>query len=129
MSALPLVMRAQPVQLPNLRVLDDAGRPVDLSSFQGKMILLNIWATWCPPCRQEMPSLDRLQAQLGETIMRDLRRDPDVSDDVEVSEYLNRLGTLLGGTPGANGFTLEFFLVLASTLNAFALPGGFSSQA
>ena len=64
-SALPLVMRAQPVQLPNFRVLDDAGRPVDLSSFQGKMILLNIWATWCPPCRQEMPSLDRLQAQLG----------------------------------------------------------------
>ncbi len=29
------------------------------------MVLLNIWATWCPPCRQEMPSLDRLQAQLG----------------------------------------------------------------
>nr|MBP8310862.1 M48 family metallopeptidase [Burkholderiaceae bacterium] len=65
------------------------------------------------------------ERRLGETIMRDLRRDPDVSDDVEVSEYLNRLGTLLGGTPGANGFTLEFFLVLDSTLNAFALPGGF----
>jgi predicted Zn-dependent protease len=65
------------------------------------------------------------ERRLGETIMRDLRRDPDVSDDVEVSEYLNRLGTLLGGTPGANGFTLEFFLVLDSTLNAFALPGGY----
>ena len=64
-SALPLVMRAQPVPLPNLRVLDGTGRPVDLASFKGKMVLLNIWATWCPPCRQEMPSLDRLQAQLG----------------------------------------------------------------
>jgi predicted Zn-dependent protease len=65
------------------------------------------------------------ERRLGETIMRDLRRDPDVSDDVEVSEYLNRLGTLLAGAPGANGFTLEFFLVLDQSLNAFALPGGY----
>ncbi len=65
------------------------------------------------------------ERRLGETIMRDLRRDPDVSDDVEVTEYLNRLGVQLAGTPGANGFSFEFFLVRDAMLNAFALPGGF----
>ncbi len=64
-SALPIVMRAEPLPLPELRVLDGAGRPVELSRLRGKLVLLNVWATWCPPCRQEMPSLDRLQAQLG----------------------------------------------------------------
>lgn len=64
-SGLPLVMRDQPAVLPQLRVLDAGGQPVELASFKGKFVLLNIWATWCPPCRQEMPSLDRLQGQLG----------------------------------------------------------------
>ncbi|MCC4300092.1 TlpA family protein disulfide reductase [Aurantimonas coralicida] len=41
------------------------GDIVSLADFRGKAILLNIWATWCPPCREEMPALDRLQAELG----------------------------------------------------------------
>jgi len=38
---------------------------VHLADFRGKVVLLNVWATWCFPCREEMPSLDRLQARLG----------------------------------------------------------------
>lgn len=41
------------------------GRPRSLAEFRGKVVLLNIWATWCGPCRREMPSLDRLQGLLG----------------------------------------------------------------
>ena len=41
------------------------GQAVSLSDFRGKTILVNLWATWCVPCRQEMPALDRLQAELG----------------------------------------------------------------
>ena len=42
---------------------DDA--PLSLAAFKGRTVLLNLWATWCVPCREEMPSLDRLQARLG----------------------------------------------------------------
>jgi len=42
---------------------DDA--PLTLADFHGRMVLLNLWATWCVPCRKEMPALDRLQAKLG----------------------------------------------------------------
>src|SRR6059036_412289 len=41
------------------------GRPTTLADFRGKVVLLNVWATWCEPCREEMPTLDRLQARLG----------------------------------------------------------------
>jgi thiol-disulfide isomerase/thioredoxin len=44
---------------------DADGNEVSLHQFGGKVVLLNLWATWCAPCVQELPSLDRLQAQLG----------------------------------------------------------------
>jgi len=44
---------------------DAEGRPRSLADFHGKIVLLNIWATWCVPCRKEMPTLDRLHAALG----------------------------------------------------------------
>jgi thiol-disulfide isomerase/thioredoxin len=44
---------------------DDAGDAVSLAKFRGRVILVNLWATWCQPCVREMPSLDRLEAALG----------------------------------------------------------------
>ena len=44
---------------------DAEGRALTLQQFAGKVVLLNLWATWCAPCLKELPSLDRLQAQLG----------------------------------------------------------------
>ncbi len=55
-----------PVPAPLEAFTDLAGNPVRLADFEGRVVLLNFWATWCAPCVREMPSLDRLQAVLGD---------------------------------------------------------------
>lgn len=52
-------------EAPNFQATDLEGNPVQLSDLQGEVVLLNIWATWCPPCREEMPSMQRLEKTLG----------------------------------------------------------------
>jgi thiol-disulfide isomerase/thioredoxin len=54
-----------PRPAPGVDFHDGAGKLLHLADFRGKLVLLNIWATWCAPCRAEMPSLDRLEAALG----------------------------------------------------------------
>jgi thiol-disulfide isomerase/thioredoxin len=54
-----------PKPFPELQFDDDGGRSHSLKELQGKIVLLNLWATWCAPCRKEMPTLDRLEASLG----------------------------------------------------------------
>ena len=49
---------------PFREILDRNGMPLDIARFRGKVVLLNFWATWCGPCRVEMPSLNRLQAAM-----------------------------------------------------------------
>ena len=66
-SANPLALSVldQPRRLPEIRFADDQGHELTLADFRGRVVLLNIWATWCAPCRKEMPTLDRLQARFG----------------------------------------------------------------
>jgi thiol-disulfide isomerase/thioredoxin len=54
-----------PRPVPRASFLDGDQQPVTMDQFKGRVVLLNLWATWCGPCREEMPSIDRLQAQLG----------------------------------------------------------------
>jgi thiol-disulfide isomerase/thioredoxin len=60
-----LTMASAPLRLPDLAFEDADGKPKKLSDWRGHIVLLNLWATWCVPCRKEMPALDRLQAKLG----------------------------------------------------------------
>jgi thiol-disulfide isomerase/thioredoxin len=59
------VYKPQPADLPALKFVDAKGQERSLREWQGKVVLLNLWATWCAPCRKEMPDLDKLQAELG----------------------------------------------------------------
>jgi thiol-disulfide isomerase/thioredoxin len=53
------------LRIPDLTFQDSTGATRKLSEWRGKVVLLNLWATWCVPCRREMPALDALQARLG----------------------------------------------------------------
>ena len=59
------VFKETPAPLPDVSFLDGKGDPVSLQDWRGKVMLLNLWATWCAPCREEMPALDRLEKALG----------------------------------------------------------------
>ncbi len=54
-----------PRELPDLAFKGPSDAPVSLAQFRGKTVLLNLWATWCAPCRKEMPALDAVQAEFG----------------------------------------------------------------
>ncbi len=59
------VFRKAPEELPEVKFLDANAKEKTLADWGGKVVLLNLWATWCLPCRKEMPALDRLQRELG----------------------------------------------------------------
>lgn len=59
------VRKPEPKALPDITFKDGAGADLTLASFKGRVVLLNLWATWCAPCREEMPALARLQQALG----------------------------------------------------------------
>lgn len=64
-AATTLSPSAIPRPVPELAFKAASGEATSLRAFRGRVVLLNVWATWCVPCRIEMPTLDRLQASLG----------------------------------------------------------------
>ena len=92
-----LTMATTPLQLPDLAFEDAEGKPRKLSDWRGKTVLVNLWATWCVPCRKEMPALDSLQAKLGgkefEVVAVNIdTRDPEKPKNFLKEANLTRLG-------------------------------------
>jgi thiol-disulfide isomerase/thioredoxin len=87
LSAIPVKM-AYPA--PELSLTDLAGNPASLADYRGKIVLVNLWATWCPPCKEEMPALEtfyRKHAEEGFAIVAVNDGDP-TSDVVQfVKDY------------------------------------------
>ena len=65
LAAIGVIPVTAPKTVPAFDFTDDAQHSLSLADFRGRAVVLNVWATWCVPCRQEMPSLDRLEAKLG----------------------------------------------------------------
>lgn len=61
-----LAFHASPVDLPEIGLLDETEAPRMLAEFNGQWVVLNFWATWCAPCRKEMPSLQALESAMGD---------------------------------------------------------------
>jgi thiol-disulfide isomerase/thioredoxin len=99
----------EPRTLKDFKFVDGEWEPASLADFQGKTVLLNIWATWCGPCREEMPTLDRLQASMG-------------GPDFEVIA----LSIDEGGIPVVNDFYQELGL---KALRVFVDPSGMAPGA
>jgi thiol-disulfide isomerase/thioredoxin len=92
-----LTMATAPLRLPDLAFADGDGQPKKLSDWRGKTVLVNLWATWCVPCRKEMPALEQLQAKLAgphfEVVAINIdTRDPDKPRNFLKAANLSRLG-------------------------------------
>jgi thiol-disulfide isomerase/thioredoxin len=95
---------------------DAEGRPHTVADFAGDVLVINLWATWCPPCVAEMPALDRLQAMLGPEGVRVLALSQDRGGAGVVDRFYDRTGVK------ALGIWLDPRGTAARALGARGLP-------
>lgn len=91
-AGFPMVWASAPQPLPELAFETLDGRPARLSDLAGKVVVLNFWATWCTPCREEMPSLDRLQAAFDPAEVVVLALSVDRAGAERVRAFLEEIG-------------------------------------
>jgi thiol-disulfide isomerase/thioredoxin len=87
-----LTVAQRPFPVPDLAFKDAQGREVRLSDWRGRTVLLNLWATWCVPCRREMPALDALQALLGGDDFQVVAVNIDTRDPQKPRTFLKDVG-------------------------------------
>ena len=111
------VFKKTPEALPDTAsFFDAAGKERTLRDWRGKVVLLNLWATWCIPCRKEMPGIERLQTELGSDAFEVIAVSIDRTGIEGAKKFLDGIKvTKLGvyADPGVR---------MASTLKAIGLP-------
>ena len=85
-------VHAAPRPVPDIAFEDGQGRKRALAEFRDKVVLLNVWATWCVPCREEMPALDRVQQKLGGPGFEVLALSIDSGGAVAVENFYDEIG-------------------------------------
>ena len=92
LTAIGVTPVTPPKPIPPVAFTDEADHSLSLADFKGRAVLLNLWATWCVPCRKEMPSLDRLQAKLGGSRFQVIAVSIDNQGGVVVQPFYRELG-------------------------------------
>jgi thiol-disulfide isomerase/thioredoxin len=87
-----LAVAQTPFRVPDLTFKDAAGADKTLADWRGRTVLLNLWATWCVPCRREMPALDALQARLGGAGFQVVAVNIDTRDPQKPLAFLKEIG-------------------------------------
>ena len=82
----------RPRRVPDVRFDDEEGRDRSLADWRGQLVLLNLWATWCVPCRKEMPALDELEARLGGAAFHVIAVNIDTRDPGKPRAFLRETG-------------------------------------
>ena len=109
-----------PISLKSLAFTEPGGKASTLADHAGKTVLMNLWATWCAPCRAEMPALDALQAKKGGNAFEVVAVNVDTGDDVKPRKFLAEIGIKSLGYYREN--TLALFEDLKGRGLALGLP-------
>jgi len=87
-----VAVASTPARLPELHFQDQAGAAKTLADWRGRTVLLNLWATWCVPCRKEMPALAELQQKLGGADFEVVAVNIDTRDPAKPKAWLEEVG-------------------------------------
>lgn len=109
-----------PQSLADLAFSGPDGSQTSIGEFAGKTVLLNLWATWCAPCRAEMPALDRLQKERGGEGFEVVAVNVDAGDDTKPKRFLEETG--VGSLASYRDNTLGIFNELKKRGLALGLP-------
>ncbi len=109
-----------PRQLPELKFKDKAGKDITLANFQGQTILLNLWATWCVPCREEMPALEKLQQDKADDAFSVLPVNIDTQGIDKPKRFYEQTG--LKYLPFYTDETTDIFIALKKQTLALGMP-------
>jgi thiol-disulfide isomerase/thioredoxin len=120
-GAVAAMLPADPPQsLKSLAFNSPDGKPMTLAALSGKTLLVNLWATWCAPCRAEMPALDALQKELGSDAFEVVAVNVDTGDDAKPNKFLEE--TKVANLVRYRDNTLGLFNALKTRGLALGLP-------
>lgn len=109
-----------PLKIPDFGFVNGEGKKLTLASFRGRTVLLNLWATWCVPCRKEMPTLDALESKLGGPDFQVVAVNIDTRDPDKPKEFLKQIGA--SRLPYYADSSAKAFQELKSVGRAFGMP-------